>query len=279
MLRRARDMHGVAIHARDGIVGKLDEVLFDDVHWTVRYLVADTGHWLASRKVLLAPIAIGFTNWEESRLNNDHTRDQIENSPDVESDEPVSRQWEAKYYGYYGWPYYWAGPGGWGSYSFLGATAPQPSSFAGMPRDYADKQDVHGGDCHLRSSREVTGYNIAATDGNVGHVDDFIVDDETWCIRYLAVDTRVIWPDKKVLLPLDWIGEVIWPDRAVKVNVSCDQIKEAPEWEQKVPISPEFEDRLYCYTVRQSTTVAKAEAGPEPQPVVEEEVGDRTPMF
>ncbi len=251
MLRRAHELHGVVIHARDGIVGNLDEILFDDAQWTVRYLVVETGTWLNKKKVLLSPIAIGFSNWENNILNVNLTRTQIENSPDVETDEPVSRHWEARYHEYYGWPYYWGGPGGWGSFSFLNGTAPAPASFAGVAVLDTARVDVSEGDCHLRSSKEVIGYRIAATDGYIGHVDDFIVDDQSWRIRYIAADTRVIWPDKRVLLPLNWIESVDWPDHTVKMNISCDQIENAPEWDHHVPISAEFEDSLYCYCVRQ----------------------------
>ena len=251
MLRRARELQGVQIHARDGMVGKIDEILFDDEHWTVRYLIADTGSWLNRRQVLLSPLAIGFPDWEANTLHVTLTREQIENSPDVNTDEPVSRQWEASFHGYYGLPFYWGGLGGWGAYSYIGGIIPPSGILATLPQVDPKETDAAKGDCHLRSSREVTGYRVGAIDKNIGRIDDFIIDDTAWRITYLAVETRTLWPGKKVLLPLDWIGRVMWPDNMVTVNVSSDQIMNVPEWDPNTPITPQYEDELNCYYVRQ----------------------------
>jgi len=129
------------------------------------------------------------------------TKEQIENSPSIEADRPVSRQDEWNYYSYYDWPGYWVGPYAWGPYS--------------LPRRAAigwseDMRRATGNDPHLRSMKEVTGYNIQALDDSVGHVEDFIIDDDTKAIRYLIVDTRNWWPGKKVLVSpqMDRPGEL-----------------------------------------------------------------------
>lgn len=103
------------------------------------------------------------------------------------------------------------------------------------------------GDVHLRSTKEVTGYGIVARDGHFGHVEDFIIDDETWKIRYLAVDTNNWWPGKKVLLPHDWVIETNWPERKVSVEITRDQVRNGPEWDPHVPISYTLEDELAAY--------------------------------
>jgi len=260
MLRGVKELHGTTVRAQDGEVGKVDEILFDDIHWTVRYLIVDTGTWLASRKVLLSPMSFGNWDWFGKTLSVNLTRNQIENSPGVDTDKPVSRQWEKEYYGYYGWPYYWggmgglggiAGMGGWGSYWYPGALLARPNESTEVLEQQAADRATNHGDADLRSTKEVTGYGISASDGHIGHIEDFIVDDESWRIRYLAVDTRDWWPGKKVLLPPDWIGHVNWPELNVTVTVTQDQVKNAPEWDHNQPIDNAFEERLYSYYSRQ----------------------------
>ena len=98
---------------------------------------------------------------------------------------------------------------------------------------------------HLRSTQEVTNYYIEANDGDIGHVDDFLVDDENWTIRYVVVDTRNWWPGKKVLISPEWIRSVSWTDSRVFVDLSRDSIKNGPEYDPSAPLSREYENRLY----------------------------------
>lgn len=241
MLRAVKSLYGDTLQALDGEIGSVDEVLFDDQMWTARYLIVNTGGWLNSRQVLIAPAALGVLDWERRLLSVNLTRSQVEGSPDVETDEPVSRQWETDYHNYYGWPYYWGGVGAMGAAWYAGEGLD--------PGGAAPARDP--GDAHLRGTLEVAGYGIAARDGHLGHVEDFIIDDETWRIRYLAVDTRDWWPGKKVLLPLDWIGQVSWPERTVSAAVTRDQVRDGPEWDPREPISRAFEEKLSGYYSRQ----------------------------
>ena len=75
--------------------------------------------------------------------------------------------------------------------------------------------------------KAVTGYHIEATDGEIGHVDGFVVDDEAWAIRYIEVATRNWWPGKKVLVSPAWIERVSWPDSKVYAGLSREAIKSA----------------------------------------------------
>jgi len=160
-------------------------------------------------------------NKEEQHIAVHLTKKQIEDSPSLDSDKPVSRQFEEAYYGYYGWPWYWGGPYSWG-----------PSPF--LVRDHEGWQEViHGEktwDPHLRSTHDVTNHRIHAIDGEIGHVEDFIIDDETWAIRYLVVDTRNWWPGKKVLISPRWIERVSWNESKVFVNLSREKIRQSPEY-------------------------------------------------
>lgn len=259
MLREVKGLRGVVLRAQDGEIGSVDDILFDDELWTARYFVVDTGGWLDSRKVLIAPATLGLLEGERQALRVHLTRDQVEGSPSAETEKPVSRQWETDYYDYYGWPYYWGGMGLTGGIGLSGGMALSSVQLsrevggARSPQQEADEKArdhepaPEPGASHLRSAREVTGYGIAARDGHLGHVEDFLIDDETWQIRYLAVDTRDWWPGKKVLLPLDWIGNVHWPDRTVDAEVTRDQVRGGPEWDPREPISPAFEEQLARY--------------------------------
>jgi hypothetical protein len=252
MLRGVKDLHGSTIHAVDGEIGRVDEILFDDEHWTVRYLIVDTGGWLLGHKVLISPMTVGLRDWERRSLTVNLTREQVENSPGVEADLPVSRQWEKSYYDYYAWPYYWGGMGSLGSmyYPTMMPAAAALDDAAAIPSEDEEHERDHF-DRHLRSTKEMTGYTLSATDGHIGQIQDFIVDDATWRIRYLDVDTLNVWQGKRVLLPPDWIGEADWVERTVLVDVTREQVRNAPEWDTAVPITDAFEQQLYEYYARQ----------------------------
>ena len=182
MLRKMKDLKGFSIGARDGDIGEANDFIFDDKNWTVRYLVADTNRWLPGRKVLISPIVVDQADWEGKRLPVLLTQEQVKNSPDISMDEELSAQDEVKYYNYYGFPYYWTGDEIWGP-----VTLPRDLIAEGIDRQIALTEEVNHS--HLRSMKDVIGYPIQATDGEIGHVDDFIVDDDAWTIRYMVIDT------------------------------------------------------------------------------------------
>jgi len=246
MLRNVTLLKGFTIRAMDGEIGSLDQFYFDDESWGIRYLVVNSGDWLGGRLVLVSPIALRQAEWESKRLDVALTKKQIENSPPIDTHKPVSRQHEALYLGYYGYPYYWGGPFMWGPASYpAGLTVDRVAVTEGEAlRSRAGKESP---DSHLRSTDEVAGYHIEATNGEIGHVKDFLVDDESWAIRYLEVDTRNWWPGKKVLLSPQWIDNVSWPDSKVYVNLTRETIQNGPEWDASTTITREYENRLYDY--------------------------------
>ncbi len=115
MLRSMKDLENYTIRATDGTIGHVKDFYFDDEAWVIRYLVVDTGSWLSSRKVLISPIAIGHPDWTEKVLPVSITKEQVKNSPNIDTDKPVSRQHEIRYLGYCGYPFYWGGVGLWGA--------------------------------------------------------------------------------------------------------------------------------------------------------------------
>lgn len=274
MLLRANELLGLGVHATDGDLGKVGDLLFDDQKWAIRYFVVDTGGWLTGRQVLISPASVQEANWSDERLIVNLSRRQVEDSPDISTDLPVSRQHENEVVAYYGWPVYWGGTGLWGGWGAVGpvgagyggavahpALASGPGyggdGYAGPDEGFRDevreaeeredqREEQHH-DPHLRSARELKGYGIAARDADIGHVEDLLIDEENWAIRYLAVDTGKWLPGRKVLVPPQWIERISYPDSQVHVDLTRDQIKLAPEWNPDEPISRPYEEALHGY--------------------------------
>ena len=246
MLRSANDLKGLTIGATDGEIGSVQTFYFDDEHWTIRYLVVDTGHWLSGRQVLISPFSVRQIDPVNGRIVVDLTKSQIENSPDIDTHRPISRQAEIELSRHYGYPYYWPGPLAWGADPFPVFVPPTPAP------DVRDEVQAHivtqaSQDEHLRSTAEVENYAIHAIDGDIGHVEDFLVDDRAWTIRYLMIDTRNWWPGKKVLISPEWIRDVSWAQSHVSVALAREAIQSAPEYEADRPIDREYEGRLYAH--------------------------------
>ncbi|MDR3564345.1 MAG: PRC-barrel domain-containing protein [Negativicutes bacterium] len=242
MLNKAKTLLGYSLHSLDGEVGKIKQFYFDDRHWTIRYLVADTGNWLPGKQVLLSPHALSAVNKEEQYIAVNLTKKQIEDSPPLDSDKPVSRQFEESYYEYYGWPMYWNGLLMWGPYLHI-------ERDRGKSRKFNPNEKVW--DPCLRSTSAVSGYEIQASDGEIGHVEDFVIDDETWAIRYLVINTRNWWPGKKVLISPRWIERVSWGPSKVYVNLSRDAIRKSPEYTEESLQTRDYEIGLHKHYNRQ----------------------------
>jgi hypothetical protein len=246
MLRTAGDLKGIKIEAKDGDIGSAQDLYFDDRTWTVRYVVVDTGAWLPGRQVLISPFAFHAVP-DSARLRTFLTKARVENSPSIDTDRPVNRQREIELSEYYGYPHYWVGPYRWGDLATpaMPLTSPQPAI-----DEETLARDRESADPNLRSARDVMGYYIQATDGDLGHVDDFLVDDETWAIRYLIVDTRNWLPGRRVLISPDWIQRVSWEDSKVYVDLAKRHIETAPEFDPSMPLGREHEERLFDHLGR-----------------------------
>jgi hypothetical protein len=244
MLTNASFLKGLTVHATDGELGTVDQFYFDDESWAIRYLTVETGGWLGGRSVLISPISVLHTDWPAKQLDVALTKKQVENSPGIDTHLPVSRQHEAEYNLYYGYPYYWGGAYLWGPARHpAGLTIPLTPS----TKTKAGRIERESTDSHLRSAEGVTGYYVEATDGEIGHVDGFVVDNEAWAIRYVEVATRNWLPGKKVLISPAWIGRVSWPESKVCVGLSREAIKSCPEYLLSRPLTREYENRLYAH--------------------------------
>jgi hypothetical protein len=247
MLRAIKQFQGVRIRARDGEIGKVSDVYFDDKEWVIRYVVVDTGSWLAGgRRVLIAPAAFDQADWEAGELPVHLTRDQVQNAPGIDSDKPVSRQNEIDLSSYYGWPEYWP------PLTALSPTMPysgagvMPAALPGegpaaLTPDSGNVADgtPGDGDPHLRSGREVTGYRIEARDGRAGKVDDLLFNDETWRIDYMVVDTGGPLSSKKVMLAPSWVQRIATDDSVAQVDLDRESVEKSPEFDPDAILNQE----------------------------------------
>lgn len=255
MLRALEAFEQCAVGATDGEIGHVKDLYFDDHAWVIRYLIVDTGSWLSRRKVLITPISIQKPDWPAHRLAAAITREQVKNSPEIDTEKPVYRQHEVRYLGYYGYPGYWGGAGLWGGAMIpfgmgsgqaalpLGAEAGEQATASAE----IDRERHRNDDPHLRSCNAVVGYDIHATDGDVGHVDGFLIDDETWSIRYLIVNTSNWWVGHQVLIAPQWTGDVSWSDRTVSVDLSREAVKTAPAYDPSVELDRQRETALHTH--------------------------------
>jgi hypothetical protein len=227
MLRSNDELEKFTILATDGAIGHVRDFYFDDHTWVVRYLIVDTGAWLSGRRVLISPFSVGALDEVQRVVPVTITRQQVKNSPDIDLHKPVSRQHEVDYLGYYGYPYYWGGAGLWGEGVYPGmmvAGVTQPQSPAEAERG-ADR------DPHLRSCAELAEYHVHASDGDIGHVQSFLIDAESWAIRYVVVNTSNWWLGSDVVISPDLIEEVSWEQGKVTVKLTRAALKAAPAYD------------------------------------------------
>lgn len=226
MLRSIKQLYGDKLGASDGEIGHVKDFYFDDQNWVVRYLVADTGSWLLGRKVLLSPHAFGSLDPDGKLLPVKLSRKQIEDSPSIESHKPVSRQYEAEYYRYYGWPCYWQGDALWGMSSlpaFEMPAKPLPS----VPPDVSSGS-AENPDAHLWSTQGVNGYHIRASDGEIGHICDFMMDDQSWAIRQLVIKLGHRFSGQEVQIPTSQVGRISYEEATVSVNLTSEAVQQNP---------------------------------------------------
>jgi hypothetical protein len=247
MLRIVTELYGYSIQAIDGIIGEVHDFYFDDQFWTIRYLIVDTKKWLSGRKVLILPATLNEPNWKGQVFPVSLSREQIKNSPDADTDKPISRQHESELHQYYSWPPYW-------DYEAIAGAAPMMDAQVEKKRVATEES---GEDLHLRSTKEIINYRIHAVDGEVGHAEDFIMEDGNWIIRYMVVSTRNWLPGKKVLMSPAWIQRISWADSEVYVDLSREQIKDSPEFNPRYPVNREYEEHLYDFYGRPRYWVQK----------------------
>jgi sporulation protein YlmC with PRC-barrel domain len=165
MLRSLKQLYGKQLSATDGEIGTIKDFYFDEENWAIRYLVVNTGNWLASRKVLISPHSIPSHPASGKSIRVGLTRKKIEKGPSIGSQNPVLREYEEQHHKHYGLTPYWKA----NAADMIGPQL-QPET-------------------HLHSALSVTGYLVRVGDETIGHVSDFMVNTENWNIGQLVVKT------------------------------------------------------------------------------------------
>jgi hypothetical protein len=247
MLRALLELRRYQLRAIDKDLGTVEDFYFDDRLWKVRYAVVDTGHWLPGRQVLVGQEALERPNEEDKVIPVGLTSAEVEDSPGIESDLPFSLQKERELRLFFKWREYWNDD------VFI-----QPAEFSpmGAPGGAAvdpplqERVNVSArleGNPYLRSANEVQDYAIRAKNGDIGHVHDFVMTEDSWEIRYLIVDTQNWLPGKKVLISPKWVQYIDWRQHLLEVEMTREIIEESPEYIPHTPISREYETSLYEY--------------------------------
>ena len=218
MLHLARKIRGATVLATDGEIGTVLDFFFEEERWTVRYILVDTGRWFSGKRVLISPMSV-VAPWSRAELRVALTKNQVWNSPQIDS-HAMSRATESEVLRYYGHPIYWGAPGIWGGFetpAALIAATPVP------PRQEGPVVDIEAQ--HLRSAHDSTGYHLHAADGEIGHVDDYLIGEQSWRIRYLLVDTSNWIGGKSVVVSTDMVTRIDAGRSTLHVEATRDAIR------------------------------------------------------
>ena len=228
MERNMNNLIGLKVGAVDGEIGKVADFYFDDKTWTIRYLVVHTGSWLFGRKVLISTSVLEKQFWQTGVFPVNLTMEQIGNSPDIDMQSPVTRKHEIELQGYYQWQNYWATSMLGGNIWETNIQVPNiPEESKEQHEEPPPKADSSG--ARLRSAMQVMGYRLHATDEEIGYVDDYLVDDDSWQIHFLVLDIRKWLDSRKVLIPSSRIREVGWENNEIFADLSSEAIRNSPE--------------------------------------------------
>ncbi|MCE5328364.1 MAG: PRC-barrel domain-containing protein [Planctomycetaceae bacterium] len=230
-LASMRTLASARIHAADKPIGKVEDFYFEQRNWIVRYLVLDTHVWLPGRRVLVAPAAVEDIDWSQGEVHLALSREQVRNSPSVDDKVTISREHETMLAKYFGWLPYWE-------------SRPLPESLSrsvaaeARPEDRIELERHRKPESTLTAYRETLQYNLAAIDGEFGSVEDFLIDPQTWEMRYVTADVGTLFHKRLVMLSTDWLADISWARRQVRSKMTQDRIRSSP------PV-PEVIDRAY----------------------------------
>ncbi|MEJ2024010.1 MAG: PRC-barrel domain-containing protein [Deltaproteobacteria bacterium] len=241
MLRSSRNLMEIVIQAEDGEIGRCKDFLVDEMSWIIRYMVADTSKWLPGRKVLIPPDVLKTPDWDLKHIPVQMTRAQIEQSPVLDEDAPVSRRYEKRYYGHFGWPPYWVGSAALGE-------VPNPYPISEMQSHVEDK-NTDPKKPHFPSLKQLRDFPVKAEGEDVGHLHDCMMDLPDWIVRYLVVDISKWYQLKarKILLIPEAVTNIDLIDREIRTNIMREDMKNCPEYNEETPLDRDFEVVLHDY--------------------------------
>ena len=241
VLRNARTLIDHEVRSAGEVIGKVADLFFDEQEWCIRYFAIETGGWLNRRRILISPAVVVHPDWDPNVLPVNLTKDQIRESPVVEWDVPLSRKSEHALRQHYGWPIYWDDNSPAANHPPPAAALVETSSSGVKTTSPATSFAQN----HLRSVKEINQYRIHAIDGEIGRAVDFLIDDRSWDIRFVVIDSGNWLPGKKVVVSPWWIAEVNWPELEITVDLSKDSIKNSPDYDPDHPLTADYAGRLY----------------------------------
>ncbi|MBZ0158171.1 MAG: hypothetical protein K8I29_18395 [Alphaproteobacteria bacterium] len=237
-LRSVGSLAEYTVVSGDGDIGTVREFYFDDDIWAIRYLAVYADIWLPGRKLLISPLALKSTDWELPKLTVPFTKAELKATPVIGLDGPVTRRHQIDMYLYYGWLPYWL------EEEYYDVSPP--------PRQVESKQspdEEKAADPHLFGTSEMIEFRIEALDGDVGHIEDFIMDEDDWVIHYLVVALDDPNPEveshKSVLISTEWVQKIVRSEERVYVDLDRERVMSSPEYDPALPISREFELEIY----------------------------------
>ena len=245
MLQSVNDLFGFRLYARDDApVGVVTDLLFDEGSSLTRYLVIEPEWWLPGGALLLAPEALERAEAADLRLGTRLSREALEASPQPATPERPERHEEHRLHEHFRWRPYWTG-------AFTSELVPYwgAAGAAGLGPAAGDHRSADE-DERLRSAREVEGFEIAATDGQIGRIEDLVVDLATWTLRYLVVDTSSWLPGKRVLVSPQWLRAIDWTGRTVALDLPVERIELSPPYDRSAALDRRFEAMLHEHVAR-----------------------------
>lgn len=257
MFRSANSMIGYSVVARDGKFGQVNDFLFDNKPWIVRYLVVETDAVPGRSKLLISPVALETLDWKLQTFQLNVTMEKILHSPEIDSENPIPRPLETALFSHYQWQPYWED-------QFIDETtlarekpaaetkemSPNETSVEGLSNVSPRPEDMP---YHLNSTDIVMA--IQAVDGEIGHVEDYIVNSETWAINFLVVNTANWLPGKKVLISPQLINHMDPNKKVVFVNLMKAVVESSREFDPAQLVNTVVEDHLYDYYGRPQVEV------------------------
>ncbi len=243
MLYDLRDLFEYAVQGKDEELGHVHDFYFHDQRWEALYLIIDTGPWFLGEKTLAAIEGVEMPIQEDQLLPVDMTKEEVQGSPSIDVTQPISERQLAELHAHYNWahlggpivqpPLAYVPPGALAEPEIKPPAAPAEDTQQPEPTPY------------LRSAREVMGYHVHARDGEIGHLESFLVNPQDWYLRYAIIDTRNWLPGRKVLVSPVWIEEIRWAEQTVYVELKKETIKNSPEYDPTQPVERGYEERLY----------------------------------
>lgn len=229
------------VRATDGDIGTVAQFYFDDLTWKIRYIGVTMGGRPSDKIMLISSAALGQPDWDKRIFPVNLTLSQAQSGPSVDMHEPISRLHEVELHEYYAWPAYWDGS----FYVSPGFGMDLSPLIDSETAEKISSSVVRKADPHLHSVREIMSCRVHATDGNMGHVEDTLIDDESWVMSYLVVNTRNLLPKRRVLVSPQWIRNVSWADKKVFADLSRAAIKNSPIYNPLKPLSLDYEVELH----------------------------------